>query len=589
MTESIQKVLQRALGHQQAGEDGQAAALYRGILEQAPDHDEALHLLGLAEQRLGDVDAALLHIAKAVGNAPEAALYRLNLGILLLEAGRPTDAAAMLRSALDREGNAPEAHYALGNALAATGDMAAALVSYRKSAALRPEHAQTLSNIGLILRERGDTEEAIDHLERAVRAAPPFPPAYSNLCAAYAEAGRVAEAVAAGRRAVACLPDDANAHYNLANALATSEDLEAAVESYREAVRIAPEFCDAWINLGVAYLSCDEPAAALEALDCARRLDKESADANWNRSLALLKLGRLAEGWPGYDHRWDAIPWLDRREFSVPQWRGETLEGQVVLIHAEQGYGDTIQFARYLPEVAQRGGRVRLACQPALKRLLASLPAVERVTGYGEPAGAFDFHLPIMSLPEAIGLEEPAAAAETIPYLSVPSGELQVPTENSLPKIGLVWRGSRINLKGMFRSCPLDELVPLLKMSEVRYFALQADVEEEERPLLAQFGVIDLSSDISDFADSASLTSAMDLVITVDTAQAHLAGALGKPVWTLLARGADWRWFVDRNDSPWYPTMRLFRQDARGKWSGPVERIIAALPQFLAGMPHRER
>ena len=217
----------------------------------------------------------------------------------------------------------------------------------------------------------------------------PFPPAF-NLCAAYTDAGRLPEAILAGCNAVSQSPEDANAHYNLGNALAESEASNDAVDNYREAVRIAPVFTDAWINLGVAYLSDDYPASALEAFDRALSLDHQSADAHWNRSLSLLKLGRLSEGWPGYDWRWKAVPWLDRREFDVPQWRGETLNGQIGLVHAEQGYGDTIQFVRYLPEIARRGGTLR--CLPAGAQALVIVASRNgSVTGYGEPVGAFDF------------------------------------------------------------------------------------------------------------------------------------------------------------------------------------------------------
>ena len=584
MKEPIENALHRALAHLNAGENTAAANLYRDVLKRVPDHSEALHLLGLTEQRLGELDAALLHIAKAVQIEPDVGLYRLNLGVLLTEAGRSVDAVAMLRSVLEQDDSMVEAHYALGNALDAVGDLPGALASFRRSAVLQPDHSQTLNNIGLILREMGEIEEAIDHLEKAVQTTSPFPSAFSNLCAAYSDAGRLMEAILAGRTAVSQSPHDANAHYNLGNAIAELEVSNDAVDNYCEAVRIAPDFTDAWINLGVAYLRDDYPASALEAFDRALSLDHQSADAHWNRSLTLLKLGRLAEGWPGYDWRWKAVPWLDRREFDAPQWRGETLNGQTVLVHAEQGYGDTIQFVRYLPEILRRGGTVKFACQPALKRLLSSLPGMESVTGYGEPAGAFDFHLPIMSLPEAITLEDPATAAQTIPYLSVPMVDIKIPSGDMRPKVGLVWRGSRINNKGMFRSCRLVDLEPLIMIDAHQFYALQPDVEEVERPILSRYGVVDLSSQIADFADSAALTAAMDLVISVDTAQAHLAGALGRPVWTLLAKGADWRWFIDRDDSPWYPTMRLFRQETRGDWRSLFACVAEALPRALPSL-----
>ena len=589
MADSIEATLQEALECFYAGDHALAAILFRQILDRDPDHAEALHLLGLAEQGMGETGAALLHIAKAVGSSPRDVLYRMNLGTILFEAGRPSDAVSILRGAVECDPNLWEAHYALGNALVASGDDHAALKSFFRSVTLNPGHAETFNNIGLILREQDKLEEAVVYLEKAVQIPTPFPPAFSNLCAAYVELGRLEEALAAGHEAISLAPSDASAHYNLANAMVAADNPEGSLSGYQEAVSLDHCYTDAWINLGAALLACDEPGEAIVALDRAVCLDKYSADANWNRALALLKHGRLTEGWPGYEWRWEAVPWLNRWQLEVPQWRGEEVDGKVILVHAEQGYGDTIQFVRYLPDILRRGGKVRLVCQPALKRLLSFLPDLESVTAHGEIPGPFDLHLPIMSLPEAVGLANPASGSDKIPYIST---EIVAPPELTsvpLPKVGLVWRGSQINTEGKFRSCRLCDLGPILLVPHARYFALQPDIEEEERSLLFHLGGADLSSHIQDFGDSAAITDAMDLVISVDTAQAHLTGALGKPIWTLLARGADWRWFLDRDDSPWYPTMRLFRQLERGNWQQPIAQAALALPKFLLGIANQAK
>lgn len=582
MNETIEDILKRALDFHVNGETDNASELYRQILGQEPEHTDALHLFGLCEQQAGHIDVALEYISKAVNLAPEFGLYRVNYGVLLQEAGQSADAIGEFRKSIECDPNLPEAYHNLGNALLAEGDVEEALNSFQRACTLRPDYGEPLSNIAHILREKGELDLAVAYLERAANSDAPPPSVFSNLCAAYTEVGRVEEAIASGLRAIEVSSRNAIAHYNLGNAYSRADNALLASNCYREAVVIAPDYADAWCNLGVSLLSQDEPVAALEALDNAIGLQSDSADANWNRALALLTLGRLEEGWAQFDWRWEAVPWLDRRSFNVPQWNGEPLNGETVLIHTEQGYGDTIQFVRYLPEIMKRGGKVRLACQPALKELLSTFAGLEGVSGYGEPPGEFDFHLPIMALPGAIGMKEVATPKEAIPYLSAPISELPIVLDASGPRVGIVWRGSQINKQGMFRSCLLEDFEPILSVDAGQVFALQFDVEAEERELLDQFGAIDLSDHISDFADSAALTAMMDIVISIDTAQVHLAGALGIPIWTLLARGADWRWFLNRTDSPWYPSMRLFRQEVRNDWSVPISHAVDELNSFLS-------
>jgi tetratricopeptide (TPR) repeat protein len=589
MSNSNEGLLERALEFHLNGENDQAIELYKSILDEAPDHTDALHLLGLLWQQAGDIDAALVYVAKAVELDPEFALYRVNLGVLFVESDRVEDGIAAFMRALEIEPNLPEGHYNLGNTLLTTGDEGAALKCFQKASALRPNYAEALSNISYILRGRGEAELALTYLERAVKSDGTYAPAFSNLCAAYNEAERHKEAVRMGWRATALSANSPTAHYNLGNAYSGLDQSAVASECYRKAIELSPGYADAWCNLGVSLLSQDDPQGALVALDTAVSLESGMADAHWNRSLSLLMLEHWAEGWRGYDWRWDAIPWLDRRVFEVPQWAGQALEGRTVMVHAEQGYGDTLQFVRYLSEIIQRDGKVWLACQPALKRLLSVLPEVEGVSGYGEPTGSFDLHLPIMSLPAVIGVDTQKASNDLIPYLTAPACGLPPEVEGSGLKVGIVWRGSRINLKGMFRSCRLEEFASLISVNDCRFYSLQFDAEDPEKEILDHFGIADLSDYISDFADSAAYTHSMDLVITVDTAQAHLAGALGVPVWTLLARGADWRWFLNRDDSPWYPTMRLFRQETRNDWRHPISRIAAELPRFLASLRQRTR
>lgn len=581
MSDSIKALLKEGLAHHLDGRRIDAASRYRRILDLEPSHTDALHLLGLLAQQEGAYEEALSHIRRAVALAPEFAQYRVNLGVVLREVGRLDEAIDQISRAVELDPTLPEGHYNLGHALLANGEDGAALTAFQRAVSLRPNYAEALMHIAHILKTRGETDLSLAYLERAVGHAADYAPARINLCAAYAETGRLEEAITCGKVAAELAPGDPDAHYNLGNAYSAADEPSAAEVCYRAALDLAPEHADAWCNLGVSLLADGKPQAATEALDRALSLEPELADANWNMALALLTLGRFEAGWALYDWRWRAVPWLERRQFEQPEWDGRPLNGEVVLVHSEQGYGDTLQFARYLPEVRRRGARIRLACQPALKRFLSALPDIESVTGYGEPPGDFDLHLPIMSLPGVVGADPESEAPSVEPYLPLPQTFHDDIAAEVLPKVGVVWRGSTVNVRGMFRSCTLEDIAPVFDCEDVRFYALQTDTDVQEAERLDGYGVVDLSGRISDFADSAALTAQMDLIITIDTAQAHLAGGLGIPVWALLAKAADWRWLLERADSPWYPQMRLFRQAEHGDWRSPVREVVANLPQFL--------
>jgi len=582
MDEPIEELLKRAVAMHSEGRIDDAATIYEVIVERDPENTDALHLLGLAAQNRGDLEEALSLIERAVALAPDFVQYRSNLAILLQEAGQLDRALITFREAIEINRQIPELFYYLGNALRDADQPGEALNAFQDAVALKPDYSAALSNIAVILRERGEDGLALAYLERATNVEAPFPPAYTNLCAAYTEASQFGAAIEAGRTAVALSAHDPAAHFNLGNALNAAGQPDEACECYSAGLALDATHEDAWCNLGAARLANEDASGAIEALDHAIALNSQIADAHWNRALANLTLGRFADGWRDYDWRWEAIPWLERRTFEQPEWKGEALDGRTVLVHTEQGYGDTLQFVRYLPKIREAGGRVKLACQPALKRLLATLPGLDGVTGYGEPPGPFDLHLPIMGLPAAIDLTFEDIKLFNSPYLEVTDGECSPLLSDDVPKVGFVWRGSTINVKGMFRSCSLSDLEALLGHENCRFYSLQVDASEDERKILEAYGVVDLSTRIDDFADSAAFTQQMDLILTIDTAQAHLAGALGTPVWTLLAKGADWRWFLSDETSPWYPTMRLFRQSARGNWAEPLNRIANELERFIA-------
>jgi len=316
-------------------------------------------------------------------------------------------------------------------------------------------------------------------------------------------------------------------------------------------------------------------------------LDPTSAGGHYNLGLARLRQGRFAEGWREHEWRWDFRELrLRRRRFTPPQWRGEALHGETILLHAEQGLGDTLQFVRYAPLVAERGGRVVLEAQAPLARLLRNLPGISQTIAFGEPLPEFALHCPLMSLPLVFG-----TSLETIPgqsaYLHADEAEAKAarrrwPGEGL--RVGIAWAGNPQQRSDDQRSMPLRALLPLAAVKGISWFSLQkGPAVEQMRGLGAQFPLVDASSASRDLAETAALMATLDLAISVDTSIAHLAGAMGIRLWLVLPRLADWRWMDEREDSPWYPTARLFRQQISGDWRAPVARMLDELQRAAAG------
>jgi hypothetical protein len=332
----------------------------------------------------------------------------------------------------------------------------------------------------------------------------------------------------------------------------------------------------AQVKLGRALQDLGRLEEAVAWYDRALALEPDYADAHVAKAINLLLRGDYASGWRSYEWRWRMEGFSSlKRNFPQPQWRGEPLNGRRILLHGEQGVGDCLQFLRYVPRVQAAGGVVILEIQPRLKRICALLPGVAELIALGEPVPEVDLHCPLMSLPLACGTDLQSIPGE-VPYLSVPreaqekARSLAWPTDRL--RVGLAWAGSEKHLKDRFRSLPFAMLAPLLALEDVHFFSLQLGTAAKE--LLAEDArITDLAPETVDMADTAAQIAQLDLVISVDTSVAHITGALGKPVWVLLAHCADWRWLTDREDSPWYPTARLFRQRVAGDWGEVIGRV----------------
>jgi tetratricopeptide (TPR) repeat protein len=473
------------------------------------------------------------------------------LGILRSQQGRWDEAAELLSDAVRQNPASAEAHSDLGNALNETRRHDEAIANYSKAIALRPDFFQAHNNLGIAL-------HTVERFE---------------------------EAIASCRRALAINPDLSEAHYNIGNALYALDRHDEAIASFRSGLAIKPEDVESHNNLGLALNDLNRQDEAIALFDRALALKPDFADAHWNRGLALLTIGDFRNGLDEYEWRWRTNVTAPMQSFPRPLWLGATNpRGKTVLLHADQGLGDTIQFARYAPMVAARGARVVLQVLSPLKELMTGLEGVEAVVSRGEPLPDFDCHCPLSSLPRAFGTRLESIPAR-IPYVRASPGRVAkweaLLAGPAGPRIGLTWSGNRSTRRLRHRSISLARLLPLLATPGARFVSLQKDMPDEDASMLDRLPEIThLGHRLDDFADTAAAVSLLDLVISIDTSIVHLAGAMGKPVWVMLLLTQDWRWLLDREDSPWYPSARLFRQTSVGDWDGVIERVRTELLRF---------
>jgi len=490
-----------ALECHQKGQLDEAERMYGELLARNPEDADALHLLGMLLHDTGRFESALGCIARAIELRPDTPYYHSNLGNVLQRLQRFGDAELCYRQALRLDPRLAEASNNLGNALAALDRMPEAIQSFLDAIQRRPEYHEAYANLGHLLLERGMCVEALGCYREASRLAPEYQPYRASVAIAL---GKCGEAHARGH------------------------NHEAAIQSYLAALDLAP----------------DEPSLHL------------------GLGNSLLAMGRLESGWREAEWRW-RIGDYPNLSFSQPVWDGQPLAGSRILLWAEQGHGDTIQYVRFAEAVKRAGGFVLIECQPRLERLLSSCPWLDEVIPFGAPLPDFDIHAPLQSLGRILRTSL-ANIPANIPYLSAEPEliDARKAGESGACRVGIAWSGNPENRYDADRSLTTGHFADLKSIPGVNWFSLQ----KEDVP--------------GDFADAAALVASLDLVISVDTAAAHLAGALGKPVWTLLPFAADSRWLLDRDDSQWYPTMRLFRQDSPGDWDSVLARVRLELERF---------
>jgi tetratricopeptide (TPR) repeat protein len=586
------ELIEQGVAHQLAGRFPEAEAIYRRILDTAPGDALALHWLGMLAGQRGRHAQAIQLISQAIDIAPQVSAFHNNLANVLREAGQSEKAADAYRRAIELDPKFVHAYVNLAMVLSEMGNVYEAVVAYSRALELnpgeideiRPDYAKAHNDLGVALQKSEHVDEAILSYRRAIEIQPEYAEAYSNLGTAFKDTGRFAEAQDALRRAIQLAPDLAEAHCNLGVALADSGCLEEGIVSLRQAIRLRPGYAEAHINLGVVLCNLGQAEESIQACFKAVALEPGLEAGRLNFAQVLLAQGNFAPGWAEYERRWIANPRIRNVSFSQPRWTGEALNGRTILLHAEQGLGDAIHFVRYAPLVAARGGRVILECQPELVRLFQTVEGVDQVIPVGKTLPDFDLHCPLMSLPLVMGTTLQSIPAN-IPYLHAENWKEEL---GGLPddlKVGLVWAGRPTHSNNRNRSMKLADFARLANLPGVTFHTLQKGAAAAEA-LSPPPGLrlVDHSPQLHDFVDTASLISSLDLVISVDSSVAHLAGALGKPVWVLLPFVPDWRWMRDRTDSPWYPTMLLFRQTRWGSWHEPLAQVATSLID-LAKLP----
>ena len=571
------------------GRIDEAIAAAQEALALEPLHVEALKNLGLAYKAGGDHARAIDAYRQAVSLAPRQCNLHYNLGVVFVEQRRYQDAIGAFCAALSANRFYSAAQRGLGLALEHLGHFEEAVECYQTCLRRDPRDVATRLLLGAAYQKQKRINEAIEHYRLALAVQPANKEARNNLGTALQCARRWDEAAAVLRALVADEPDFAEAWNNLGMVLGLLDELDAAQGALRRAIELRPRYADAHRNLGNVLLYKCRPSEAAAAYKAAQTLDPSLDSAIHSEGVARLLNGELARGWALYEKRFALRSPEERSRYGGDtRWRGQSLAGKRILVHAEQGLGDTLQFARYLPLLASLGAEVHAEVQAPLKGLVAAMNGVRAAYAFGEALPAFDFNCPMMSLPLALGTTLKSVPSDT-PYMAPPS-ELAVAWRQRIPasgarRVGFVWAGNPGHENDHRRSIPLEVFRRLFEASpETRFFSLQQARSPDLAALLAtSANVTDLSPHLHSFEDTAAAIARLDLVIAVDTSVAHLAGALGAPLWVLLPFSPDWRWLLGRTDSPWYPSATLFRQPEAGDWNT----VLADVAELLRGKDRR--
>ncbi len=586
------------LAHLQAGRQLEAQLCCREALAIDPAHADSLQLLGLIALQAQQYDHAVEWLSRAIRQEPKPESLSA-LGFTLKQAGRPDEALAVFDKAVQLRPDDAELWKQLAGALAALDRRDEALAVYQHVLTLNPRHFEAAHASALLLQQMERLEDALVYFNRCVAWLPDNVPTLLARARVLRALERNEDCLADYVRLHALAPDDATICNNIGNALLALDRCEEGLAWFDRALRLAPDQLEVLNNKGIALYRLHRLDEAMAVYARASALDPSDGRARWQLAHLHLQTGDYARGWAEREARWMIADFAPDYPKLPPakKWLGkEDIRGKTILICSDEGFGDTLQFARYVPLLAARGAEIVLMVQPALCPLLAGLPGVISCIPFGTgDLPAFDLHCPVMSLPLAFGTTLdgilPASYLPPLPAGRVQAWGKRLGAQERL-RVGLVWSGNPKQGNDRNRSMPLKTLAPLLDCNAT-FVSLQKDVRPGDKPFLnAHHEIVDLTADVADFVDTAALIENLDLVVTVCTSVAHLSATLGRPTWVMLPYVGDWRWLTERRDSPWYPAVRLFRQDSPGDYASVVARVrtelTAAISAFrsLAAGPH---
>ena len=568
----LQKLLKKGLKYQREGRAQVAEDCYRKALKVDPLCTEAQHMLDFLAGKAPPPQESIKLLGATLADDPETLNNRANS---YAAEGKVQSAIECFRRVVALRPASAEAHFNLGSAEERLGNLQAAADSYRRAVALKPDSPDLHCHLARVLYQSGSLDPAVELYQRALALDPKRYEIYNDLGLVLTNLGNFGAAIDAFRRSLRLNPRCAKTIAGLGYLFERKGDLISAADAYRDAIKLDPQLIAAYTDLGFVLYGLGEVAEAADCFHRLRALQPDSAEATANLGIIHLLQGDLAAGWAEYESRLK-VGIGDDRKLVQRRWKGEPLAGERILLYAEQGFGDTLQFVRYVPLVAARGGEVVLEVQPSLHRLLSRTDGASQVLSRGETLPEFTWQCSLLSLPLAFGTELNTIPMR-VPYVCPDPAQVQVwqqRLQGNTRRVGLVWGGNPAMQRDRLRSIPLELLLPVMKVPGTTFYSLQVgSASEQVKRMPPDARLIDLAPELKDFADTAAIVANLDLVICIESSVAHLAGAMGKPVWIMVNKGCDWRWFLERKDSPWYPTARLFRQTAVGGWQEVVNLI----------------
>jgi tetratricopeptide (TPR) repeat protein len=582
---SIPARFQQALALHQQGRFIEAEHVYRDVLQHAPTHFDALHLLGVLALQTLRTESGVGLIAKAIELNPNSWGAYNNLGNGLRDLGRLDAALGSFDKSIALRPNFAEAHNNRGIVLQDLTRLEDALASFDTAIALKADYAEAHNNRGTVLQRLKRTVDAAASFGTAITLKHDYAEAYNNRGNLAKDLGNLEDALADFDRAIVLQRNYALAHYNRGIALQELGRFDDALTSFDTAIALKPDYAEAYNNRGLVLQELKRPHDAIASFDRTIALIPDYAEAHANQSLCFLQIGHFERGWHSYEWRKKRERPFGNRSFAKPFWLGkDEISNRILFVHWEQGLGDTIQFSRFGELLKARGAQVVMSVQEPLYRLFKQMSSNIQIINQDEVPTVFDYHCPLMSLPLALGTRLETIPAK-LPYLFA-DGSLRNAWHDRLPpkakpRIGIVWSGSTKHNNDRHRSIDLTTFASLFS-ANVHWISLQKELREGDAAVLREIDhIVSYGKELTDFSETAAIIDLLDLVISVDTSVAHLAGAMGKQVWLLLPYDSDWRWFLDRSDSPWYPTARLFRQDSTRSWENVITQVRSALDDFV--------